>query len=120
MERYRKILVAVDGSESSRNAFRQACRIVRHDKSWITVVTVIPPYQGQHQTLSVREKVSKALRDEGDKISRIREIAEEEDVYVKFKLEEGSPSTLSLILRRRISSISSSPAAGALAGWSAP
>jgi nucleotide-binding universal stress UspA family protein len=92
MERYRKILVAVDGSESSRNAFRQACRIVRHDKSWITVVTVIPPYQDQHQTLSVREKVSKALRDEGDRIlSEFTKIAGEEDVYVKFRLEEGSP-----------------------------
>jgi nucleotide-binding universal stress UspA family protein len=40
----------------------------------------------------VREKVSKALRDEGERIiSAFRKIAEEEDVYVKFRLEEGSP-----------------------------
>ncbi|MBI5074755.1 MAG: universal stress protein [Nitrospirae bacterium] len=92
MERYRKILVAVDGSESSRNAFRQACRIVKHDKSWITAITVIPPYQDQFQTLSIKEKVSKALRDDGDRIlADIQSIAKEEDVYVKFRLEEGSP-----------------------------
>jgi nucleotide-binding universal stress UspA family protein len=93
MERYRKILVAVDGSESSKNAFRQACRIVRHDKSWITAITVIPPYQDQFQTLSVREKVSIALKNEGDKIlADIQGIAKEEDVYLKFMLEEGSPA----------------------------
>ena len=92
MERYRKILVAVDGSESAQNAFRQACRIVHHDKSWITAITVIPPYQDQFQTLNIREKVSRALKDEGDRIlADIQEIAKEEDVYVKFRLEEGSP-----------------------------
>ncbi|MBI5631860.1 MAG: universal stress protein [Nitrospirae bacterium] len=92
MERYRKILVAVDGSESSRNAFRQACRIVHHDKSWITAITVIPPYQDQFQTLSIREKVSKALKDDGERIlANIQTIAKEEDVYIKFRLEEGSP-----------------------------
>jgi len=93
MERYRKILVAVDGSESSRNAFRQACSIVRHDKSWITAITVIPPYQDQFQTLNVKEKVSRALKGEGDKIiADIEKIAKEEDVYVKFLCEEGSPA----------------------------
>lgn len=92
MERYRKILVAVDGSESAKNAFRQACRIVRHDKSWITAITVIPPYQDQFQTLSIREKVSKALKVEGDRIlDEIQKIAKEEDVYVICRLEEGSP-----------------------------
>ncbi len=92
MERYRKILVAVDGSESSRNAFRQACRIVRHDKSWITAIVVIPPYQDQFQTLSVKEKASKALKDEGLKIlDDIQAISREEDVYVKLLIEEGSP-----------------------------
>jgi len=92
MERYRKILVAVDGSDSGRNAFRQACSIVRHDKSWITAVVVIPPYQDQFQTLSVKEKASKALKDEGQKIlDDIKAAAQEENVYVKFRLEEGSP-----------------------------
>jgi nucleotide-binding universal stress UspA family protein len=92
MERYRKILVAVDGSESGRNAFRQACRIVRHNNSWITAITVIPPYQDQFQTLNVREKVSSALREEGEKIlAGIRKIAGEEEIYAKEILAEGSP-----------------------------
>ena len=92
MERYRKILVAVDGSESSRNAFRQACRIVHHDRSWITAITVIPPYQDQFQTLAIRENASRTLRTDGEKIlADISGIAQEEDVYVKSRLDEGSP-----------------------------
>lgn len=92
MGRYRKILVAVDGSESGKNAFRQACKIVRDDKSWITVLTAIPIYQDQFEVLSTKEKVSKKLREEGEKIiSEIREIANEEDVYIRTKIEEGTP-----------------------------
>lgn len=92
MGRYRKILVAVDGSDSSKNAFRQACRIAREDKSWITVITTIPLYQDQFEVLSIKEKVSKKLREEGERIlSEIKKIADEEDAFIKPLLEEGSP-----------------------------
>lgn len=92
MARYRKILVAVDGSDSSKNAFRQACRIVHDDKSWITVLTTIPVYQDQFDVLTTKEKVSKKLLEEGEKIiSEIKEIADEEDVYIRTKIEEGTP-----------------------------
>lgn len=92
MGRYRKILVAVDGSDSSKNAFRQACRIAREDKSWLTVITAIPLYQDQFEVLSTKEKVSKRLREEGEKIlSEIKKSADEEDVHIKQMLAEGSP-----------------------------
>ncbi|MBI4849158.1 MAG: universal stress protein [Nitrospirae bacterium] len=92
MGRYRKILVAVDGSEPSRNAFRQACKIVRDDKSWITVITSVPIYQDQFEVLSTREKVTRTLKDEGQKIlSEIQKIANEEDIYIRTRLEDGSP-----------------------------
>ena len=92
MERYRKILVAVDGSESSKNAFRQTCRVSRQDKSWITVITTIPLYQDQFQTLSIREKASKALKVEGEKIlADIKKIGDEEDVFIRLLLKEGNP-----------------------------
>ena len=92
MGRYRKILVAVDGSDSSKNAFIQTCKIARDDKSWITVITTIPLYQDQFETLGIKEKVSKALKEEGEKIlSEIKTIADREDAFIKLKLEEGSP-----------------------------
>ncbi|MEW6714288.1 MAG: universal stress protein [Nitrospirota bacterium] len=91
MTRYRKILVAVDGSESSKNAFRQACRLGRDNKSWITVITAIPLFEDQFDMLSMKEKASKTLREEGEKIlAGIKGIAEEEDVYIIPKLKEGS------------------------------
>jgi nucleotide-binding universal stress UspA family protein len=92
MGRYRKILVAIDGSESSKNAFRQACRIALEDKSWLTVITTIPSYEDLFQMPSIQEKVSTALRAEGEKIlTEIKEIAVEEDTYIKTLLEEGTP-----------------------------
>ncbi len=94
MGRYRKILVAADGSESSKNAFRQACAIGRLDKSWITVITTIPAYLDQYQLLNIREKVSAALHEEGKNIlAEIGRIASEEDAFIKTILDEGSPYT---------------------------
>lgn len=89
--RYRKILVAVDGSDSSKNAFRQACRIARDDKSWITVVTTIPLYHDQFDVLSTREKVERALKEDGEKtLAEIKRLADEEDAFIKPRLEEGN------------------------------
>ena len=96
MSRYGKILVAVDGSDSSKNAFRQACRITREDKSWLTVITVITPislYHEELETLSAKEIISKKLKEEGERIlAEIKKIADEEGVSIKTILEEGSPS----------------------------
>ncbi|MDA8423907.1 MAG: universal stress protein [Nitrospiraceae bacterium] len=47
MGRYKKILVAVDGSESSRNALHQAFKLANEEKCWITVTSVVPPYEGE-------------------------------------------------------------------------
>lgn len=92
MARYRKILVAVDGSDSSKNAFRQACKIARDDKSWITVLTAIPLFEDQFDVLSMKEKVTRTLREEGDKVlAGIKKVAEEEDAYIRLILKEGSP-----------------------------
>ncbi|MGE5892871.1 MAG: universal stress protein, partial [bacterium] len=92
MGRYRKMLIAVDGSDSSRNAFRQACVVARGNDSWITVLTAIPIYEDQFEVLSTRETIVRTLREEGEKIiSGIRKIAEKEDVFIKTRVEEGSP-----------------------------
>jgi len=93
MGKYKKILVAVDGSESSKNAFRQACRLACSDKCWITALTTIPIFQDQFESLSAKEKATKALREQGEKaLAEIEKIAKEEGVNVKTLLEEGHPS----------------------------
>jgi len=41
MGKYRKILVAVDSSDSSRNALHQAFKLANEEKCWITVTSVV-------------------------------------------------------------------------------
>lgn len=92
MKGYNKILVAVDGSDSSKNAFRQACKIAKEDNGQITVVTIIPLYSDQFETLNMKEKVSKVLTADGERIlSEIKDIAGEEQIAVTTILEEGDP-----------------------------
>jgi len=89
---YRRILVAVDGSDSSRNAFRQACKVAREGKSWIAVITVIPRYVDQFQTPGTREKVERSLRAEGEKVlAGFKTLAGEEGISITTVLEEGIP-----------------------------
>jgi nucleotide-binding universal stress UspA family protein len=89
MGRYRKILVAVDGSESSRNAFRQAIKLANSEKCWITVVSVIPTYGGDlgstafgNVLAAMREPCEKALLE-------AEEIAKTERALIKTVCEEG-------------------------------
>ncbi len=90
---YKKILVAVDGSESSRNAFRQACKVARHDKSWVTAITTVPPYQDLFQVPSRREKVVAMLKSEAQKVvDEVKAVAKEEDIFLNTVVEEGAPA----------------------------
>jgi nucleotide-binding universal stress UspA family protein len=87
--RYSKILVAVDGSESGRNALTQAFRLAVDEKCWITVTSVVPAYTGDLDLTAVtdiRESLSRpceqALRD-ADRM------ADEARVLIKTVCEEG-------------------------------
>ena len=61
MGKYKKILVAVDSSESSRNALHQAFKLANEEKCWITVTSVVPPYEGEIELLGVKD-IRAALR----------------------------------------------------------
>ena len=53
MGNYSKILVAFDGSESSRNALRQT--LDKFDESWIKVLVVMPAYEGDLELVGIRD-----------------------------------------------------------------
>ena len=53
---YRKVLVPVDGSDSSFHALEQAFQFSSTEKSWITVVCVAPDYEGDLDTLAVPQQ----------------------------------------------------------------
>ncbi len=87
MRKYEKILVAVDGTESSENAFRQGCKIARENKSRITALTPILP------TADPIGRATRIQTEEGQNIlSGIEKIAKEEDVSMESLLGKGRPS----------------------------
>ena len=89
MGKYRKILVAVDGSESSRNALRQAFRLAVEEKCWITVTSVIQPYTGDLDLTGVKD-VQASLRKPCDEaLAEAQKIAEDERALIKTVCEEG-------------------------------
>jgi len=89
MGRYKKILVAVDGSESSTHALRESFKLAADEKCWITVVSVVPPYEGELELVGVRD-VKTALKQPCEKaLSVARDIAKTERALIKTVCEEG-------------------------------
>jgi nucleotide-binding universal stress UspA family protein len=89
MGKYRKILVAVDSSESSRNALHQAFKLANEEKCWITVTSVVPPYEGEIEILGVKD-IRAALRKPcEDALAEVEKIAKTERMLVKTVCEEG-------------------------------
>ncbi len=89
MGRYKKILVAVDGSESSRNALRQAFRLAVDEKCWITVTSVIPPYEGDVDLTGVADIRSSLAKPCQEALAEAQRIAEHERMLIKTVCEEG-------------------------------
>ncbi|MFZ5766670.1 MAG: universal stress protein [Thermodesulfobacteriota bacterium] len=91
MAKYRKILVAYDGSDSARNALRQACRLARADQSWIKVLAVVPAYTGDLELIGV-SNIKETMLGPGQKLlAEAKMIADDEDVRILSNLEQGEP-----------------------------
>ncbi len=89
MGKYRKILVAFDGSPSGENALIQAFRLANDEKCWITVATVVPEYGGEMDLTAVGD-IHAVLRRPGEELLRKAEaIAKREGALIKTVLEEG-------------------------------
>lgn len=89
MGKYRKILVAIDGSESSRNALYQAFRFATDEKCWITVTSVVPPYEGEIEILGVKD-IKAALRKPcEDALRDAQTLADQDRALIKTVCEEG-------------------------------
>ncbi len=89
MGRYRKLLVAVDGSASGFHALRESFKLASIEKSWITVVSVVPPFEGDLELVGVKD-IKAVLRHPCEKaLSAANEIAEAERALIKTVCEEG-------------------------------
>ena len=91
MGKYSKILVAVDSSASATHALRESFKLAVNEKSWITVTSVAPPYEGDIELTGVRD-IRVALRKPCEEIlAEAEHIAEDERALIKTVCEEGEP-----------------------------
>jgi nucleotide-binding universal stress UspA family protein len=91
MAKYRKILVAFDGSATARHALAVASHLAKEDKSWIKVLTVLPGYVGDLELIGV-SNIKETIEGPALKLlEEARKIADEEDVHVLTNMAQGEP-----------------------------
>lgn len=86
MKGYRKVLIALNGS---REVLEQGIRLAKDEKTWITVVKVVQPFDGDLNLTGIKN-LNDVLDDGG--AAAVREInrtAEAEGALVKTRLEQG-------------------------------
>ena len=89
MGRYRKILAAVDGSETSMHALKEAFKLAQNEGNWITAVSVIPPYQGDLDLVAVGNILASMRKPCDEALSKADKMAKEAKVLLKTVCEEG-------------------------------
>ena len=91
MARYKKILVAYDGSEAARNALAVSAKLAKQDNSWIKVLAVVPPYDGDLDLIGI-SNIKETIEGPGEELlAEAREIADNEGVHVLTNLAQGEP-----------------------------
>lgn len=87
MGNYNKILVAFDGSESSRNALSQI--LSKFEDSWIKVLIVVPSYEGELELVGIHD-VQSLLRGPTEELTQeAREIIGSESARVNINVAKG-------------------------------
>jgi nucleotide-binding universal stress UspA family protein len=85
------MLVAIDGSPSGMHALHESFKLAVKEKSWITVVSVVPPYVGDLDLVGIGN-VQHALRQPCEKaLADAAALAAAEGALVKTVCEEGEP-----------------------------
>jgi nucleotide-binding universal stress UspA family protein len=89
MKGYRKVLVAVNGN---KGVFDYGVKLAGDEKTWLTVVKVIPPYEGDIDLTAIKN-IEDVLDSGGRQaIKEIEGIARTAGALVKTRLEEGDVS----------------------------
>ena len=87
MKGYRKILIAVNGS---KEVLVKGLQLASDEKCWVTVVKVLPPYEGDLNLTGIKN-VEDVLNSDGQQVlSDIKNTAEAEGALIKTRLEEGN------------------------------
>lgn len=85
----KKMLVAIDGSESSMHALKESFKLARNEKSWITVVSVVPEYKGDLDLVGIGNVMASMRKPCEDALHKAEELAKAEGALIKTVCEEG-------------------------------
>ena len=88
MKNCRKILIAVNGS---KEVLRKGLQLAEDERTWITVVKVIPDNEGELNLTGVKNIADVLDSYSAYERSEIESIAAEDRVLVKTRVEEGEP-----------------------------
>lgn len=89
MGKYKKILVAFDGSVSGRNALKQAIRLSQVEKCWIKVLTVMPFYEGELNLTGV-QNIKEVMKGPVERIlAEAQSVADAEKAVIITNVEQG-------------------------------
>jgi len=90
MHMYKKVLIAIDGSQTSLHALREFVNFSQRGNPIITIVSVIPPYDGDLNALWVNN-IYNAIKKQCDSaLSEALNIARDAGVSVRTVCEEGN------------------------------
>ncbi len=86
MKGFRKVLVALNGR---REVLEQGIKLAQDEKTWITVVKVVEPFDGNLDLTGIKN-LNDVLDDGGSKaITEINRMARAEGALIKTRLEQG-------------------------------
>jgi nucleotide-binding universal stress UspA family protein len=89
--RYRKILVAFDGSAAARAALAYALELARAERSWVKILAVVPRYEGQVELVGVHD-IGELTRGPVERhVREALDLARPTDVPVLYDIEQGEP-----------------------------
>ena len=92
MDMYKRIVLAVDGSEASSNAIKHAVELAKNNKGTLIAVYVITPIDITDIETFKPDMIHEGLKKEGEKIlSEIKERAGKVGVEVETRIEDGIP-----------------------------
>jgi len=91
MAKYKKILVAYDGSESAQNALAVATKIARQDNSWIKLIDVVSPYNGVPEVTGGGKNKEIIEKSADELLAGARAIADKEGVHLLTTIAQGEP-----------------------------
>jgi len=89
MKGYRKVLIAMNGST---DVVKEGIKMAQDEKTWVTVLKVIPPYEGDLNLTGIKN-LNDVLDSEAQRtLAGARNAADAAGALIKTRLEEGAPA----------------------------